>query len=256
MSTRSQILANRQNAQASTGPRTAQGKSTSSGNALKHGLSAGFRVLQSENQDDFDNLIDRLRRTFQPTNAYESILVEEMAQSHWRVTRARGLEALTVDDMFAASPCPDADAALLTALRNENAAPFVVLQRYAAAAERTGYRALKQLLALRKVEAQAARAAAVPNEPNPDPPGAAAPSAETQPTHRNGSDNGVPQTPSPAARLNPQHARNRYCQGHAAQPRFRGINRPASTTRYGAVPGHRPTPPRVNNRAHLGIALL
>jgi hypothetical protein len=48
MSTRSQILANRQNAQASTGPRTAQGKSTSSGNALKHGLSAGFRVLQSE----------------------------------------------------------------------------------------------------------------------------------------------------------------------------------------------------------------
>jgi hypothetical protein len=158
--------------------------------------------------------------------------------------------------MFAASPCPDADAALLTALRNENAAPFVVLQRYAAAAERTGYRALKQLLALRKVEAQAARAAAVPNEPNPDPPGAAAPSAETQPTHRNGSDNGVPQTPSPAARLNPQHARNRYCQGHAAQPRFRGINRPASTTRYGAVPGHRPTPPRVNNRAHLGIALL
>src|SRR5271157_257127 len=51
-----------------------------------------------------------------------------------------------------------------------------------AAAERTGYRALKQLLALRKLETQAARAAA--------------PSPETPPTHRNGSEKGTPQTPS------------------------------------------------------------
>jgi hypothetical protein len=200
MATPAQILANRRNAQASTGPRTAQGKSISSGNALKHGLSARFRVLQSENQDDFDNLIDQLRRTFQPANVYETILVEEMAHSHWRLARARRLEALTVDDMFAASPCSDADAALLTALLNDKAAPFLVLQRYAAAAERTGYRALKQLLALRKLDTQAARDAAVPNEPNPASPGAAAPSAQPPPTHRNGSDNGVPQTLSPAAR--------------------------------------------------------
>jgi hypothetical protein len=206
MATRAQILANRRNAQASTGPRTAQGKSISSGNALKHGLRAGFRVLQSENQDDFDDLIDQLRRTFQPTNAYESILVEEMAHSHWRLARARRLESLMVDDMLAASPCSDADAALLSALTNDQAGPFLALQRYNAAAERTGYRALKQLFALRRLEAQAARDAAVPNEPNPDSPGPAAQpgsAAGPPPTHSNGSDNGVPQTQSAVARHPP-----------------------------------------------------
>ncbi|MGA2185152.1 MAG: hypothetical protein ABSH47_19210 [Bryobacteraceae bacterium] len=199
MSTESQILANRRNAQASTGPRTAQGKSISSANALKHGLSAGFRVLQSENQEEFDDLIAELHRTFAPTNAYESILVEEMAHSHWRLARARRLESLMVDDMFAASPCSDADAALLSALLNDRAAPFVALQRYAAAAERTGYRALKQLLALRRLDAQAARDSARQNEPNSASPGTASSSAQSPPTHGNSSDNGAPQTRAPAA---------------------------------------------------------
>jgi hypothetical protein len=39
MATARQIAANRRNAQRSTGPRTAAGKSTSSRNALRHGLS-------------------------------------------------------------------------------------------------------------------------------------------------------------------------------------------------------------------------
>jgi hypothetical protein len=39
MTTARQIAANRRNAQRSTGPRTAPGKSTSSRNALRHGLS-------------------------------------------------------------------------------------------------------------------------------------------------------------------------------------------------------------------------
>ena len=57
MTTESQILANRRNALASTGPRTPEGKSISSGNATKHGLSAGFRVLTNENQEEFDESI-------------------------------------------------------------------------------------------------------------------------------------------------------------------------------------------------------
>ena len=39
MATAKQVAANRRNAQRSTGPRTAAGKSTSSRNALRHGLS-------------------------------------------------------------------------------------------------------------------------------------------------------------------------------------------------------------------------
>jgi len=56
MATPSQIDANRRNALLSTGPRTAEGKSASSANALKHGLSAAFRVFPGESQQEFDSL--------------------------------------------------------------------------------------------------------------------------------------------------------------------------------------------------------
>jgi hypothetical protein len=44
MATLKQIEANRRNAKRSTGPRTASGKSTSSHNALRHGLSLPLRM--------------------------------------------------------------------------------------------------------------------------------------------------------------------------------------------------------------------
>ena len=66
----------------------------------------------------------------------------------------------------AANASSDSDAVLTAALLNDTAGPFLALQRYAAAAERTGYRALKQLLSIRKLEAQTARGAAQRNEPN------------------------------------------------------------------------------------------
>ena len=49
MSTEKQINANRQNAQKSTGPKTAEGKATSSKNAVKHGLFAEEAVIYGEN---------------------------------------------------------------------------------------------------------------------------------------------------------------------------------------------------------------
>src|SRR4030042_4740240 len=54
MSTQPQIVANRLNAQKSTGPQTPQGKAVVSQNALKHGLSARPDVIITENQADFD----------------------------------------------------------------------------------------------------------------------------------------------------------------------------------------------------------
>jgi hypothetical protein len=166
MATQAQTSANQRNAQASTGPRTAQGKSASSGNATKHGLSAAFRVLTNENQEEFDELIAEFNRTFAPTTAYERFLVEEMAQSRWRLARARRLEAAVIELIVGSADPADADFRLAAAIINNTVDPLVVLQRHAAAMERTGYRALKQLLALRKLEAQAARDAARQNEAN------------------------------------------------------------------------------------------
>ena len=132
-----------------------------------NGLSAGFRVLTNENQEEFDELIAEYHRTFAPTTTYERFLVEEMVQARWRLARVRRLEAAVFEQMVGLAGPADADAILAAALIDNAAGSFLALQRYAAAAERTGYRALKQLLALRKLEAQAARDTARRNEANP-----------------------------------------------------------------------------------------
>lgn len=54
MATEAQILANRRNAQKSTGPRTPQGKAAVSQNAVKHGLLARQDVINLESQADFE----------------------------------------------------------------------------------------------------------------------------------------------------------------------------------------------------------
>jgi len=154
MATQAQTLANRTNAQASTGPRTPEGKLISRGNATKHGLAAAFRVLPNENQQEFDKLIAEYNRTFAPANIHERFLVEEMAQSRWRLARIRRLENEVVEQMVGSASPVDADSIIAAALLNNKAGALTVLHRYAVAAERSGHRAFQQLLALRKQRVQ------------------------------------------------------------------------------------------------------
>ncbi|MGA2184062.1 MAG: hypothetical protein ABSH47_13630 [Bryobacteraceae bacterium] len=188
MSTEAQILANRRNALNSTGPRTPEGKAISSANSTKHGLSAGFRVLDNENQEEFDELIAEYHRTFKPANTHERFLVEEMVQARWRLARVRRLEAEVIEDMVAHRGSRDADAMMVAAFRNDTASAFTSLQRYASAIERAAFRALDQFLALRKLEARTARDAARRNEPNLTP-------EVTPPTQTNRAGNVVPAWP-------------------------------------------------------------
>lgn len=54
MITEEQTLANRRNSQASTGPKTAEGKPRSSLNAVKHDLRAKTKLLPGEQQADYE----------------------------------------------------------------------------------------------------------------------------------------------------------------------------------------------------------
>jgi hypothetical protein len=54
MATQAQIIANRRNAQRSTGPLTPRGKAVASQNSLKHGLLARQQVIAPESQADYD----------------------------------------------------------------------------------------------------------------------------------------------------------------------------------------------------------
>ena len=92
MASSAQILANQKNALLSTGPKTPEGKSAAARNSIKHGLSGAFTVLPHEDQDEFDILLACLRDEMAPANEHESFLVEQMAQSRWRLRRLQRLE--------------------------------------------------------------------------------------------------------------------------------------------------------------------
>jgi len=92
MSTPAQIAANQQNAQRSTGPRTEEGRATVSQNNFRHGFTGKFKVLDWENQEDFNTLLTKLATEHQPTDAFEIVLVERMAQHFWLAGRALRLQ--------------------------------------------------------------------------------------------------------------------------------------------------------------------
>jgi len=87
MSTEAQIIANRHNAQRSTGPRTRKGKSAISQNAVKHGLLARQAVISSENQDEFDLYRNWMLAELAPAGPMESMLAERIVSLSWRLKR-------------------------------------------------------------------------------------------------------------------------------------------------------------------------
>jgi hypothetical protein len=93
MATVKQAAANRRNAAKSTGPRTKSGKVRSSGNALKHGLSAEQVVMLDEDPAAFDALRSNLFEHYQPTDPVAEHLVEQVAACIWRLRRVPEIEA-------------------------------------------------------------------------------------------------------------------------------------------------------------------
>ena len=145
--------------------------------AAKHGLDAALRVLPNENQHEFDELLSQYRRTFAPATIHEHFLVEEMAQSRWRLARFCRFEIAVLEQMTATAGASDVDAVLAAALIDGTAGPFKTLERYAAAAERSYHRALKQL--------QSGRGQELQNEPksaSPEPLVTKSPSPAPSPT--------------------------------------------------------------------------
>jgi hypothetical protein len=101
MSSEAQILANRRNAQKSTGPRTPEGKATVSQNAVKHGLSAHQDVISFESQADFDLHRQQMLAELVPASPMESMLAERIVSLSWRLKRAERFQNQTIDALNA-----------------------------------------------------------------------------------------------------------------------------------------------------------
>jgi hypothetical protein len=93
MSTYKQKLANRANAQKSTGPNTEHGKARSKMNAVKHGLAGAQCVLiEGEDPDEFEALCADLIAKYRPRTAFVHALVIQLVVESWRLRRVGGLE--------------------------------------------------------------------------------------------------------------------------------------------------------------------
>ncbi len=115
-----------------TGPRTPEGKSASSMNAMSHGLTSRMVVLAGEDPAQFQFLRRGLLKEHQPATPTEKLLVEEMAQAHWRLERVRRRQDQAFDTE-----------ALDTKL-------LALLQRYATGFERTFFKSLETLKKLQR----------------------------------------------------------------------------------------------------------
>ena len=101
MSTEAQTLANRRNAQKSTGPRTNDGKAAVSQNAVKHGLLTRHDVISSESQADFDLYRDQMLAELAPVSPMESMLAERIVTLSWRLKRASRIQNQVIDALNA-----------------------------------------------------------------------------------------------------------------------------------------------------------
>ena len=80
-------IANRANAQKSTGPKTAEGKAKSSLNAVKHGLAAQHALLPNEDAEAYKAVVQGWIDDLQPADTLEMALVERAAMADWRLKR-------------------------------------------------------------------------------------------------------------------------------------------------------------------------
>jgi hypothetical protein len=97
MRTERQIKASRANGARSRGPVTAEGKYSSSRNAIKHGLLAETIVLKTEPSDRFLEILAELEEELQPETSIEYTLIEKMAAARWRQLRLWGMEKAAME---------------------------------------------------------------------------------------------------------------------------------------------------------------
>lgn len=93
MSTNAQIQANRRNAKRSTGPRTPAGKQAAALNALVHGLRSEAVLIPGEDPAEWEAFKASFHEDLHPVGTLETLLVDRIASTAWRLKRAVGIES-------------------------------------------------------------------------------------------------------------------------------------------------------------------
>jgi hypothetical protein len=154
MATAEQILANRANAQKSTGPRTIEGKNASSLNALKHGADAASVIIPGEDPALYERIVAEYRRDLQPHGAIEERQVTIIIHSDWQRRRLERIENNLYRQLLSESPTPtEIDVVVL----RDSPTGRLLLKIWSqiASLDRAGSRALAELRRIRRERDQA-----------------------------------------------------------------------------------------------------
>jgi hypothetical protein len=87
MASEKQMVANRKNAERSTGPKTGAGKRAIAGNAVKHGLLSGHVLLPGDDVAAFEALREGMWEALKPTGELEGVLADRIVHGLWRLQR-------------------------------------------------------------------------------------------------------------------------------------------------------------------------
>ena len=98
MATAKQLLANKDNARKSTGPKSAAGKLKSSQNAIKHGLCTEKFMVIGEKVDELIYIKDELVNQLKPIGIHQEIIVSKLIDIAIRMIRIL-LEIETVHEV-------------------------------------------------------------------------------------------------------------------------------------------------------------
>jgi hypothetical protein len=145
-------IASRANGAKSQGPNSSAGKRRSSANSTRHGLLAKCIVLTYESESVFQQFFDEHLQKFNPADAVEYAVVEEIAVAAWRLRRVWTIESTLFNKAIGRSTenfAPGRIADAFTSLGANN--QLQLLDRYETRLQRMYQRALRTLEQLRKV---------------------------------------------------------------------------------------------------------
>jgi hypothetical protein len=155
MATPAQLAANRLNSAKSTGPTSSAGLAVSRFNALQSGIDAKAQVIPGEDPSALEALAENYRQQFQPATPVEIFLLDALVTADWQLRRLRKIEPLLWSEE--AFERPD----------SKEAKRLARLHRRMDAAERSYYRALRELQKSVAARTAAAQQAAQTQESAP-----------------------------------------------------------------------------------------
>jgi hypothetical protein len=86
------------NGKLARGSKTPEGKARSAMNAVTHGFTAATVILAGEDRGAFERLLAAYAERFQPADAVEMDMLQDIVIAKWRHRRGAAFEAATIDD--------------------------------------------------------------------------------------------------------------------------------------------------------------